>query len=241
METYSNILLKEQAGRKNLIGELMNSLMQKTFGASQKEYPGLIASGLKLIQQKHILVSFNDTAVQSLAEKYNVSGRLNSFVGDYLHVNDANLGGRKANWFVTEQIAKEVNRRGSDLVSTVTINYQNPGAYNVDWNTGYKDVVRVYVPQGSVLTASSGSITAVTSGTDLGKTFFTASVLVEPDGGTASLSFEYILPSAVINNGQYSLMVQKQPGTEAVPLDLKVNGKTRKLILDTDKTITQKF
>lgn len=241
METYANILLREQAGRKNLIGELMNSIMQKAFSASQKEYPTLIASGIKLLEQKHVLISFNDPAAEALAEKYNLAGRLQPFAGDYLHVNDANLGGRKANWFVTEQIAKEVQSQGGQLTSKVTINYQNPGVYNTDWNTGYKDVVRVYVPAGSTLLSSSGSVTPVTTANDLGKTYFTASVLVVPAGGTATLTFDYTIPSSVVSNGQYSLLMQKEPGTEGIPVDLKISGKSQKLTLDTDKTVTQKI
>lgn len=241
LETYANILLREQAGRKNLIGELMNSLMQKAFSASQKEYPVLISSAVTLLQQKHILLSFNDPAVETLAEKYNIAGRLNAFSGDYLHVNDANLGGRKANWFVKEQIAKEVTKQGGQYVSKVMVNYQNPGAYHPDWNTGYKDIVRVYVPLGSKLLSSSGSVTTVTTDNDLGKTYFTASILVKPDGGTATLTFNYSLPDSVVTNGQYSLLLQKQPGTEAIPVDLKINGRSQKLVLDTDKEVTQKI
>ena len=241
LETYTNILLREQAGRKNVIGELMNALMQKTFSASQKEYPSIISSGIKLLQQKHILISFSDSSAQSLAEEYNVAGRIKAFSGDYLHVNDANLGGRKANWFVTQQISKEVSNQNGQVVSKVTITYQNPGAYHPDFNTGYKDLVRVYVPEGSKLLSSSGSLTPVSTTSDLDKTVFTAAILVKPDGGTATLTFDYTLPASVVSSGQYSLLLQKQPGTEGIPVDLKINGRSQKLTLDTDKVINQKI
>jgi len=238
LETYTNVLLREQAGRKEVLGELMNSLMQKTFGASQKQYPAIISSFGTLLNQKHILLTFNDPAVQVLVDKYNLSGRLTAFDGDYLHVNDANLGGRKANWFVTEQITKEVSRQGGQLVSKLTINYANPGKYHPDFNTGYKDLVRVYVPLGSKLLSSSGSLSTVSSGTELGKTYFMASILVKPDGGTATLTFDYTLPDTVSYN---RLLIQKQPGTNAIPVDIKIDGKSQKLILDTDKEISPKI
>ncbi|MCX6784039.1 MAG: DUF4012 domain-containing protein [candidate division WWE3 bacterium] len=238
METYANVLLKEQAGRKDLIGELMNSIMGKAFTASQKDYPKLISAAVKLLAQKHILLSFNNSGVQAIVSKYNLSGQVIPYIGDYLYVNDGNFGGMKANWFVTEQISKTTTVDNGKLHSVVTINYQNPGAYNVNWNTGYKDIVRVYVPQGSKLLSSSGSVTPVTAADELGKAYFLASVLVKPDGGTASLTFTYTLPSTISSTGAYKLLIQKQPGTGATPVTVSTNGKTQKVTLETDQEIT---
>jgi len=241
LETYATVLLKEQAGRKNLIGELMNAIMQKTFSAPQKDYPILIGSAVKMLNEKHILLSFSDPAVQALVEKYNLGGRIRDFNGDYLHINNGNFGGMKANWFVTETVVKELQNKGGQLTGKVTINYINPGKYNTEWNTGYKDIVRVYVPSGSNLLSSSGSLTTVTSGEEFGKTYFKASVLVKPDGGTATLTFDYTLPSSIVTGSDYKLLIQKQPGTGATPFTVKINGKEQKLTLDTDKELSQKI
>jgi hypothetical protein len=107
----------------------------------------------------------------------------------------------------------------------------------------YWDYVRIYVPAGSELLDGpdlpwpSGSLLArnsaemppeplpaVISQGDM--TAFTSFFALEP-GGQRSLTFHYRLPAGVLEEGPdgtttYYLRVLKQPGTEAVPLNVEV-------------------
>jgi hypothetical protein len=62
-------------------------------------------------------------------------------------------------------------------------------------------------------------------GTELGRRVFGAFISIEP-GETRELSFSYRLPTSVaaqVQNGNYSLLVQKQPGLRATPLTIDLD------------------
>ncbi|MEI7556934.1 hypothetical protein [Candidatus Chlorohelix sp.] len=74
----------------------------------------------------------------------------------------------------------------------------------------YWDYLRVYVPEGSQLLDSSDFISD-------GSTVETLSEA----GKTATIMFSYRLPLGVEVDNQYRLLVQKQPGTDAIPLKVE--------------------
>lgn len=243
LERFSSILgskLEKRQGRKDLIGLLMQQLLQKAFSAGGKQYLNLISAGWQEAEQKHMLFSFHNPEMQSLAEKLNFAGRIKDFDGDYLHINDSNFGGLKGNWFIKEEVTKEVTVQSDKLVTTLKIDYENTGKYDRDLNTGYRDYVRVYVPQGSTLLSSDGSKEVVTVGQDLGKTFFAGYVAVDPLQ-KVRLTIKYESPRSIIKGGVYRLLVQKQPGTDNFKYTVRVGRKSEEFNLLTDKTVEIKL
>lgn len=102
----------------------------------------------------------------------------------------------------------------------------------------YYDYLRIYVPSGSVLRTATPHPTpgeylirgeptdgqAITLSEELGKTVFAQHFVVEY-GQTLTARFEYDLPQIVQSKGRqhsYSLLVQKQAGTDATPVTLTV-------------------
>lgn len=237
LETYSTIVFKEQEGRKALIGDLMGSMISKAYSSPQKQWPNIIFKAFNLAVEKHLLIYLHDNQAQKLSERKNFSGRVVDFDGDYLYVNDTNFAGRKANIWIVEDIEKEVETEGDKLISTVTINYKNTGEYHSEWNTGYRDYVRVYVPRGSKLINSSGSEINIEVSEDLGKTVFIGYISVNPLE-SAKLTLEYELPEGLISGGGYKLLIQKQPGTNAHNFELKAGRKSTTIMLDTDKELS---
>lgn len=234
LELYTNIVNKFQPERKDLIGVLMQSILQKGFDASKEQWGDLFNVALQSAQKKHLLFYFFDDEAQNLAEKYNFAGRIKTdFDGDYLHINDSNFAGRKANWYVTEQIIKKSRNQQNKVISTVTIDYHNTGNYNAEWNTGYRDWVRIYVPKGSKLISADGSLHKVYQDEDLGKTAFYAYVAVNPKK-KAQLTVEYELPDSIDAS---KLLIQKQPGTNGQEYEIRYGDKVEKFILETDKEI----
>lgn len=229
---------EKRAGRKDIIGILMRELLTKTFGLPSNKYDKLVSLVLGLAAEKHLLFYFKEPVAQGLLEQYNLAGRINESEGDYLHVNDMNLGGRKANLYIKEAVSKDVTIKnsGQDIISNVTIDYENTGAYNADLNTGYRDYVRLYVPKGSELISSTGSLETVTTGEELNKTYFAAFIAVNPLE-KASLTISYRLPSTVLSGKTYHLLIQKQPGTDRYPYEVKVNNHSEKINLVADQTL----
>lgn len=219
--------------RKGLIGSLMVSIMNKAFSSSPKIYWGpLFQSMLAQVNQKHVLFYLYDKDAQSGIEALNAAGRIQSFDGDYLHINDANFGGQKANLFTSEdaEINYTKDKDGS-LTKTITLTYKNtfpPSDCNLErgglcLNAELRNFLRIYTPKGSVLVSSKGSQVKVTTYEELGKTVFEGFFGV-PAEGRAVFTITYKLPFKVKDSPVLPVLIQKQPGTFGHQITIKVNG-----------------
>jgi hypothetical protein len=168
--------------RKAVVTDLMYAILQKAFSSSPKKYWGpLFQTMIAEVSQKHILFDIFNTDAQSGLEALNAAGRIVSFEGDYLHVNDTNFGGAKSNLFLKEAVTQSYDIKSDGaLTKTVTITYKNPfppSDCNLErgglcLNAVQRDWLRVYVPKGSKLLSSQGSEVKVTTSEDLGKAVF---------------------------------------------------------------------
>ncbi len=234
-----------QAQRKDMLGVLLYAIMEKALKSSPKLYWGpLVQQMIVDTNQKHVLFYLFDKNAQAGVEALNAAGRIVAFDGDYLHINDANMGGAKSNLFVKQEVSQKYTI-GSDgsIEKTLTIQYKNPyppSDCNLErgrlcLNGELRDWVRVYVPKGSVVTSSKGSEVKVTSKEELGKTVFDGFLTVRPLG-FATYVLTYKLPFKITQNSPLPLLLQKQPGTYNNTYTTIVNGKTvEKFELLTDK------
>jgi hypothetical protein len=237
LELYANLLGRFQWDRKDLLGYLMNTLLDKAFHAPREQWSPLLATGSRLANEKHVLLYFHDSQAQKLAEKYNYAGRVKDFDEDYLHVNDANFAGAKANLYIKERVTQDYQIAADGTVKkTVTVELKNPEP-NDGWLNGtYYDWMRIYVPKGSKLLDSS-SWTSVTSSEELGKTVFTTYTYVYPQNSN-SVSVTYELPFKVQKGQALKTLIQKQPGTDGHQYIIKVDGKEKdSFTLSTDREI----
>lgn len=234
--------------RKDIIGVVLYQIMQKALGISPSQYWGkLFQMALSEIQQKHILVYMIDEKSQKAVEALNMGGRMREFEGDYLHVNDANLGGAKSNMFVEEAVKVDYTFENGQVVKTVTINYKNPqpGSPGCNLELGglclngpMPNWLRVYVPKGSELIEFKGSEDEAGTSEAFNKTVFSGFLTVKPLG-TAQIVLKYRLP---IKTKEFNGLIQKQPGTVANEYIITVNGKqVDKFNLETDKEIKIKL
>ncbi|MDP2637880.1 MAG: DUF4012 domain-containing protein [Candidatus Levybacteria bacterium] len=239
-----------QAQRKDLIGVLLYAIMDKALRSSPKLYWGpLFQDMLTQVEQKHVMFYVFNKDAQSGIEALNAAGRIRSFEGDYLHINQANFGGAKSNLFVQEAVNQnyEVSSDGT-ITKKITINYKNPHAPsdcnlergNLCINAVLRDWIRVYVPKGSKLVDSKGSEVKMTSYDELDKTVFEGFLTVRPKGA-ATFSLSYTLPFKV-EKGSLPLLIQKQPGTGGNEYTLEVRGgKIDSFKLLTDKELKIKL
>lgn len=215
--------------RKAVLGPLMHSILANAMGSPKHLWPKLLNVGLESIQEKHLLFYFFDESSQDSAESFQAAGRIRTFDGDYLHINDANFGGAKSNLFVEQSVEQEITNSNGQVEKTVTINYNNPHpSSNCDpeapglcLNAVLHQWVRLYVPQGAQLIEVIGSETAAAESEDLGKTVFESSFTLRPQS-SSKLVFKYKLP------GEYPqtlpLMIQKQPGKPNIKHQIIYNG-----------------
>lgn len=220
LELVSNVLKKNEGDRKDILGGLMREIVNRAFGLPANEYDKLISLAAENLSEKHILLNFKNSKAQALAEEFNMAGKINTtWEGDYLHINDTNLAGRKANWWIKEVVTKKTDKNGKTVL---TIEYTNEGDYHSEWNTGYRDWVRVYVPKGSTLINSTGSLNPVQIKEEYGKTYFEGYMAVDPKQ-SVTLSLEYQIPQST---NLEKLLVQKQPGTPNFEYSISLGSNT---------------
>lgn len=234
-----------KTNRKAVVTDLMYAIMQKAFASSPKLYWGpLFQTMINEVSQKHVLFNIYNADAQAGLEALDAGGRIKSVDGDYLHVNDSNMGGAKSNLFIAENVEQnyQIQSDGS-IVKTVTIHYKNPfppSDCNLErgglcLNAVQRDWLRVYVPQGSKLVSSSGSQVKVSTYNELGKTVFEGFLTVNPLGA-ATYSLTYQLPFK-IDGSVLPVVIQKQPGTDGQEYTIKVNNNTiDDFVLQTDTT-----
>ena len=236
--------------RKGLLGDLLVALMQKALSSSPKIYWGpLFQTMLAQTNQKHIMFYLFDEDAQSGVIALNAAGQIREFEGDYLHINDTNLGGQKSNLFVDQKVAQsyKVENDGT-IIKTVTIDYTNPYApsdCNLErgglcLNAELRNWIRIYAPKGSELVDSKGSQVTVTTYEEFGKTVFDGFTTVRPRG-KATYTISYKLPFKLESGSPLPLLIQKQPGKEGFPYTIDIDGKVKEEFdLTADKEVSLK-
>lgn len=184
----------------------------------------------KNLAEKNILLYLNDPQKQSQISGQPWSGELTKTDSDYLMVVDANLGAFKSDAVMIKDIKYELEGRDKYKVK-LSLSYRHTGGF--DWRTTrYRSYSRVYVPRGAILNRIWGNEEDTLNVYDdpaLDKTVFAFFMVVEP-GQAKTIELEYELPERIAESGQYSLLVQKQPGrrTNSLSVDLDLAEGLRK-------------
>jgi len=222
--------------RKDFMGLLAEALMSKLEDVSQADQlSGLLWAIKRAIDEKHILLYFHEPAVQELLTMAGMDGALDRGTqGDYLLALDTNMGYNKVNLNVDKLIDYEVTlSRDAAPRATLTITYHNRSpaqpickhkpriaeTYDLMAQDCYWNYLRVYVPLGSQLLSAEGVTDTETLANKHGKTLF-AAFFVVPAAERHTVRFTYRLPDW--GGEEYRLLVQKQAGTGAVPLRVRI-------------------
>lgn len=219
--------------RKKIIGPLMNSILSSALGQPKEKVPALFEAGFKSLYEKHVLFYLSDEKSQKAAEQFGIGGTIREYDGDYLHINDTNLGGRKSNLYVSQEILQEVDSdEEGNVLKTLTLTYKNPEKHDGWLNSVLPNWVRIYVPKGSELISIEGLEKKADPYEEFGKTVFAGFFELRPQG-VARVIVKYKLPFKVVN--KYSLLIQKQPGKDYSLYSFKIGKKENELFLRSDK------
>jgi len=218
--------------RKEVIGDLAKILLDKILALPQTKFGDLWSTLLKDTTEKQVLLYLKDESSQQIILEQNWGGKLQTGNGDFLYLVDANLASLKSDPTVERTINYLVNEKNGEYQAQVSIKYNHTGDF--DWKTTrYRTYSRIYVPKGSELISTSGSMAndrsnqegEIEVGEENGRTVFGTFISIEPKE-TGILTFTYRLPEYIkdqINEGKYTLTVQKQAGTIAHTLNLNLN------------------
>lgn len=232
-----------KVGRKAVLGPLMHSMMANAMGSPKHLWPKLLNVALDAIKQKHLLFYFLEDKTQVIAEDFNAAGRIKPYAFDYLHINDANLGGAKTDMFLTRSVEQDIEKSNGTYTKTISITYNNPKkgsncnleAGQLCLNGTYRDYIRLFVPKGSKLISVVGSEVKEQVSEDLDKTVFEAFFTMRPES-QSKIVFKYELPPLDLN--PYKILIQKQPGLPTIKHTIIFNGNQTVVDLDQDKEIT---
>jgi hypothetical protein len=222
--------------RKDFMGVLAEAVLAKLQSDTQPDrLSALLWAVKRAIDEKHILLFFHEPTVRELLAATDMDGSLDPPTqGDYLLVVDTNMGYNKVNLNVSRRIEYEVILDQDDPPqANLTITYQNRSpaqaacvhrprvedTYDLMAQDCYWNYLRVYVPPGAELLSTEGVTETEVLAGEQGQTVF-ATFLVVPAAESKTLRFTYRLPKW--EGQEYRLLVQKQPGTSADPLQVKV-------------------
>jgi hypothetical protein len=241
--------------RKDFIGQLAEPMLKKIMSGQGFSWSDMLKTSSKLLDEKHILLQFDEPGIAAILAIQGWDGQVVPFPGDYLMVVDSNIGFTKTNAIIEQKINLEIDLRNIDRPRKhIQIEYNNPIRSNRDCNNRsqtedwyypiircYGDYLRIYVPEGSLLTASTphavpaewtvrgkfiparvDTLTDDLNGFSVFGTYFFV-----PSGEKLSTSFTLDTPGHVIaqqenNQYRYLLKIQKQPGTVGIPLSMRL-------------------
>lgn len=225
--------------RKKIIGPMMNTILADTLSLPTSKMPALFEAIARSFFEKHVMLYMFDSNVQGALESFGIAGRVKNYEGDYLMINDANLGGRKSNLYVTQEVEQDVDiSADGQVIKTLTITYNNPMRHDGWLNSVLPNWVRVYVPQGSELIDFSGVEEKEEAYEEFGKSVFAGFFQLRPQG-VSKVTISYKLPFRI--DGEYGLFIQKQPGKDAPLYTINLGEIRDEFFLRTDKEIRQRL
>lgn len=237
--------------RKDIIETLVRTIIDKLKNDVLLHPTDYRALAEKLIHEKHVVAYALDPTIEDTLHAHAVDGSVAQTSGDYLLWVDANLGALKTDYAINRTLEYSMTHAldaNGKKYFQVTATMQYDHTHDFDWRTSrYLTYARVYTPQGSQLISARAQFVKnkkimnsivdpsnIQSGDELGKQWFGTFISVEPLT-TGVLSFTYRLPDSIsrqIDEGLYSLLVQKQIGLVGAGLTLN---------LDFDTTITAAY
>ncbi len=230
--------------KSSILGPMMQALLQKSMGGGKEQLAKLLPLGFELLEEKHIQVYFKDETAQKAAEAFNIAGRIVEFDGDYLAINNTNLGGAKSNFYIEDTVEQDIDiQPDGTIVKKVTISYTHTEPMdNCNLEAGQlclsgiqRNYFRVYVPKGSVLNGneSLGSQVEMQTGEEFGKTYFDGFFELRPES-KVKVQLTYTLPFKAQPGQDYKLLVQKQAGTKNDTHIVRISGKEEEFELNKD-------
>lgn len=207
-------------GGHSSLRKQFTELLSEHFVARLRQLPASALSRcmqalIQSIYTKDVQVYFNAGAAESLLQQAHLDGSIQSPLGDSLFIVDTNVGGDKANRFITSMLNDQVSidMQGNAIhQTTITYAWLLPGS--IYGRSPYQDYVRIYVPPGSILQSQQGwepQGSNVSFGCQVWVGYFTLTF-----GQTRTITLTWKVPGASrygVMGWNYPYLIQHQAGT----------------------------
>lgn len=222
--------------KKSFLTSLSNEVFSKLFFVPSQNWPGIVSSLGKSLEQRHISMYLDDPKLFSYLHSQNWAGEMPrqalstpGVLQDFLAPVEANLGANKANFYLDRKYSLEtVIGKDGEVNQRLRIAYTNRSPSEAFPAGKYKDRFRIYLPFGTKLNralwAESDITKNVTSFVDYGRTGYSMLLELLPKE-QKTLVLDYQLPEKLeFKNGvaKYRLDVLKQAGTLKDPFSWKI-------------------
>lgn len=146
--------------KKDFLRALFVAMQNKLLAKNNKlSYVALLRHIENSLAEKHLLLAFSDSAIQSFFTANKLSSSLwdarpktSRRIQDFMGISEVNIGANKANYYVRRKIDQEItiNKQG-EIMGKVVLQYKNTSEKDV-WPGGeYKTYIRVLLPLGTKL------------------------------------------------------------------------------------------
>jgi hypothetical protein len=218
--------LAHDAIHQALLSAVAGPLMDRVSTLPPDRWPALLGALNDLAAARHLQAYFNNEQVEKEIDRVGWSATLHPTASqDFLMEVESNLGGTKANYFLTRHFTLVLTLKGSTLHHTLTIDLTDDMPFSYRPDEFYQAYVRLYASD----TASGTSTNlrpakypnpAPPAGTRMLDGWVP---LFHGYGHSARAVFEYDTPWTPDRRGETQLYWQKQPGTLGDKVDVTWN------------------
>jgi len=219
-------------GKQDFLGQVSRVIFEKIKSADQKTLLKIGHAFLTSLEEKEVTVFVNNEAVSQVLARLNWDGAIKrvkcedqsrACQGDYLMIVEANVGVNKSNYFLKRDLVQTI-KIGEDgkVAERLTIYYENQSPSEIFPAGRYKTYLRIYVPEGSALEACKieDEDCGIEETTEHGRSVFGFLVEVPVrEKRRVEISWR---PAFSFEEGEYMLLIQKQPGIKREKFDLSI-------------------
>jgi len=207
---------------KKLLGLLGAEIMRRILLLPPNRYDALWGALNSAAQHRRLAVYFNNPGLEAKMDSLGWTGRVNpTQAADFLLETEDNLGGDKANHFVTRSFDLQLTHQGDRLLHNLTVTVTNTTPRCCEGGRTYVAYARLYIPANAANVTVAGltpgkhrSTETPPAGLQLVDGWFTVYVdSVSPN--TISFSLGYDTPWTADAKGAHQLYWEKEPGTVA--------------------------
>lgn len=216
--------------KKSFLTALTNGIFEKIFFLPQNNWPGIIGSLGKSLDEKHISIYLNDPKLFSYLKSQNWTHELprqsdRNANTDFLGIAEANLGANKVNYYLDRSYKLEtVVGKYGEVKHRLRVSFTNRSPSDTFPGGKYKNRLRIYLPFSSKLTRALWAETDITKDVtgfvDYGRSGYSMLLELSPKE-QKTLVLDYVVPVKLDFQGDgatYRLDIIKQAGTEKDPL-----------------------
>lgn len=229
---------------KSILGAAAGPLLQRIVTLQPSQWPALIGVLNNLAASRSLQVYFTNGDVEKAMTQYGWSGLLNNAKAtDYMMEIEANLGGTKANYYVTRHYTVEITRIGSVIHHKVSVDITDDMPYLYRPNEFYHAYIQMLMKGSADSMSTDLSIPHREMTAPPGTKLLDGWILIHGYGHDRVVTFNWNTPWTPNGRGVEQVYWQKQPGTKADRADVvwnDGNGHTYKVsgVLDQDRVIT---